>query len=73
MLSPKKVILGGGVMQQAQLFEMIRDEVRRNLNGYVSSEVLLNHLDSYIVPPGLGNRAGLVGALALGAEALRQG
>lgn len=72
MLSPKKVILGGGVMQQAQLFGMIRDQVRRNLNGYVSSEVLQNHLDSYIVPPGLGHRAGLIGALALGAEALRQ-
>ncbi|RUT31862.1 ROK family protein [Paenibacillus zeisoli] len=72
MLSPKKVILGGGVMQQAQLFGLIRDQVKYNLNGYVSSEVLLNHLDSYIVPPGLGNRAGLIGALALGAESLRQ-
>lgn len=71
MLSPKKVILGGGVMQQPHLLPMIRDEVRKNLNGYVSSEVILTNIDTYIVPPGLGNKAGLCGALALGVKALK--
>ncbi|AOZ94800.1 ROK family protein [Paenibacillus crassostreae] len=71
MISPKKVILGGGVMQQSHLFPMIREEVRRNLNGYVSAEAILNLIETYIVPPELGNSAGLCGALALGIEALR--
>jgi len=70
-ISPKKVILGGGVMQQGHLFPLIREEVRRNLNGYVQAEALLDGIDEYIVPPGLGQLAGLTGALALGIDALR--
>ncbi|TYP74791.1 ROK family protein [Paenibacillus methanolicus] len=70
LLSPKKVILGGGVMQQEHLFPLIREEVKRNLNGYVSAAAILDRIDNYIVPPGLGNNAGLSGSLALGVEAL---
>lgn len=69
--SPEKVILGGGVMQQSQLFPLIRDAVKENLNGYVSASEILDHIDEYIVPPGLGQQAGLCGALALGLAALR--
>ncbi|ASA19850.1 ROK family protein [Paenibacillus donghaensis] len=69
LLSPHKIILGGGVMQQQQLFPLIRQAVLRNLNGYVSSSTILDHMDEYIVPPGLGQQAGLCGALALGLEA----
>ncbi|KIL36447.1 fructokinase [Cohnella kolymensis] len=69
MLSPKKVILGGGVMHQKQLFPMIRKEVQTQLNGYVSAEQIVNHIEDYIVPPGLGDNAGLCGALALGLKA----
>ncbi len=72
LLSPKKVILGGGVMHQQQLFPLIREKVSRNLNGYVASSVL-DDPDTYIVPPGLGDNAGLAGSLALGIEALKQG
>ncbi|GGG61528.1 ROK family protein [Paenibacillus radicis (ex Gao et al. 2016)] len=71
MLSPKKVILGGGVMHQLQLFPMIREEVRKQLNGYVSAKEIVSGLDSFIVPPGLGDNAGLSGSLALGLDALK--
>ncbi|RAP74659.1 ROK family protein [Paenibacillus montanisoli] len=70
LLSPKRVILGGGVMHQEHLFPLIREEVRKNLNGYVSAEAVLDGIDAYIVPPGLGDNAGLSGALALGLRAL---
>ncbi|PZD96260.1 fructokinase [Paenibacillus sambharensis] len=73
MLSPKKVILGGGVMHQQQLFPMIRKEAARLLNGYVSHPFLREGIDHYIVPPGLGDNAGLSGALALGLAAYKQG
>ncbi|OKP88242.1 ROK family protein [Paenibacillus sp. P32E] len=66
LLSPHKIILGGGVMQQLQLLPLIRQAVLRNLNGYVSSSTILQHIDEYIVSPGLGQQAGLCGALALG-------
>jgi len=64
-LSPKRIILGGGVMEQRQLFPLIRREAQRLLNGYVRSPVILRDIDTYIVPPGLGKRAGVLGALAL--------
>lgn len=70
LLSPHKIILGGGVMQQPQLYPLIREAVRRNLNGYVSSNTILDHMDEYIVAPGLGQQAGLCGALALGLTAM---
>lgn len=72
LLSPKKVILGGGVMKQKHLFPIIREEVRKNLNGYVHAKEILDDIDHYIVPPGLGDHAGLCGALALGLAALEE-
>ncbi|MDX9863589.1 MAG: ROK family protein [Anaerolineaceae bacterium] len=65
VLSPQRIILGGGVMQQAHLFPLIREKVKASLNGYVQSPAILEEIDAYIVPPGLGNRAGVLGALAL--------
>jgi fructokinase len=64
-LSPRRIILGGGVMGQAQLFPMVRAEVLQLLNGYVQSPMILEHIETYIVPPGLGGRAGVLGAIAL--------
>lgn len=61
-LSPERIILGGGVMEQPQLFPMVRRKVVNYLNGYVQSPSILRDIDSYIVPPGLSNRAGVLGA-----------
>lgn len=64
-LSPQRIILGGGVMSQSLLFPLIRREVQNLLNGYVQAPAILQHIDTYIVPPALGGRAGVLGALAL--------
>ncbi|ARA94375.1 fructokinase [Rhodothermaceae bacterium RA] len=72
-LSPQRVILGGGVMHQTHLFGSIRTRVQQILNGYVQAPALLDEIDAYIVPPGLGDRAGVLGALALAQEAVEQG
>ncbi|MFC3881996.1 ROK family protein [Bacillus songklensis] len=64
ILSPKKIIMGGGVMKQKQLFPLIYQQLATMLNGYVQVEQLA-HINEYIVSPGLGNNAGLCGALAL--------
>jgi fructokinase len=68
ILSPQKIILGGGVMKQTQLFPLIRQNVQDLLNGYVE----LPDLESYIVPPGLGDNAGITGALVLAYEIERE-
>jgi fructokinase len=65
ILSPQRIILGGGVMQQRQLFPLVRRRVQELLNGYLSAPAILDQIDDYIVPPGLGDRAGVLGAIAL--------
>jgi fructokinase len=64
-LSPQRILLGGGVMQQSHLFKMIRKEFAELLNGYVRHRDILDHLDEYIQPPRLGDEAGILGALVL--------
>lgn len=65
-LSPEKIILGGGVMKQTQLFPMIRTEFSKLLNDYVQTP----DLNDYIVPPSLKDDAGITGCLILAQKAL---
>ncbi len=68
-LSPQRIIMGGGVMDQEHLFPLIHQKVQTLLNGYVQSPAILEQIDQYIVPPGLGNKAGVLGAIALAEQA----
>ncbi len=65
LLSPQRIILGGGVMHQRQLFEQIQHEVVQTLKGYIQADAITAHSDTYIMPPGLGDRSGAIGALEL--------
>ena len=69
LYSPDKIIIGGGVMHQDNLFQMVRDEVKKNLNGYIHSDMVEGNLENYIVPPMLKDHAGLIGAIELGKRA----
>jgi fructokinase len=71
IISPQRIVLGGGVMKQDQLFPLIRAELVELLSGYIQSTEILENADQYVVPPGLGDRAGVLGALALGLEAVQ--
>jgi fructokinase len=70
--SPQRIVLGGGVMGQPHLFPMIHREVKALLNGYIQSEQILNRIEDYIVPTGLGGRAGVLGAIALAQQAVNK-
>lgn len=70
--SPEKIILWGGVMHQEQLFDLVRSETVKLLNGYVQSDLLLNHTDEYIVAPGLGDDPGIKGAIKLAIDAWKE-
>ncbi len=63
-VSPQKIVLGGGVMHQEHLFDLIRQYVKEMINGYIQSP-LIENLSEYIVPPALGDQAGIIGAYAL--------
>jgi fructokinase len=64
-ISPQRIILGGGVMQQMYMFSKIHPRVLEKLNDYASTPFLKNHLENFIVPPGLGQRSSVLGAIAL--------
>ncbi len=64
-LSPQRIVLGGGVMHRAFLFPLIRKVVQKELKGYLQHGSLAEAISEYIVPPGLGDQSGVMGALAL--------
>jgi fructokinase len=64
-LSPQRIILGGGVMEQRHLFPKIRTSLQEHLAGYLSASAVREEIDTYIVPPKLGSQAGVLGAIAL--------
>jgi fructokinase len=66
VLSPERIVIGGGVMKREGLVALVRREVVALLNGYV--EAAARH--GYITLPALGSQAGVLGAIAL-AEALQ--
>lgn len=70
-LSPKKVIIGGGVLKQQHLLPMVRRNVINILNGYLQINDIVNNIDSYIVSPVLGDNAGVCGGLALAKQLCR--
>ncbi len=72
LLSPKRIVLGGGVMHQAHLFPRIRSRTLELLGGYVAHPAILEKIDTFIVPPALGDNAGAVGSLLLAVNAIQK-
>ncbi|MEM7587227.1 MAG: ROK family protein [Acidobacteriota bacterium] len=69
ILSPQRLIFGGGVMQRSRLYELVRRGLRRSLAGYLQVPEITEHMDRYLVAPRLGARAGVCGAIALASRA----
>ena len=72
ILSPQKIVLGGGAAGATGLLPRVRQKTRELLCGYLSAAIYEGEMDDYIVPPGLGSRAGVLGAVAM-AQALAAG
>ena len=71
-LSPQRIVLGGGVMQHARLFAPIRTRAQHWLGGYIARHQVEDGIEHYIVPPGLDDRSGILGALLIAMEKDRQ-
>ena len=65
MLQPQRIILGGGVMHQEQLFPLIRQKVKNKINNYLITKELEN-MDEYIVPCSLNDKQGILGSFKIG-------
>ena len=72
LLSPKRIVLGGGVMHQLHLFPRIRRRTLELLGGYVAHPAILEQIDAFIIPPALGDNAGAVGSLLLAVNAIQK-
>lgn len=68
-LSPRRVVLGGGVMQQPTLLPRIQAALVEILNGYLDVPEIVSNVKEYVVASGLGQKAGLYGALVLAERA----
>ena len=69
ILSPEKIILGGGVLGNPHLLDLVRKETVRPLGGYIQVPEVTARIDSYIVLPELFPISGLIGAWLLGRDA----
>ncbi len=64
-VSPQRIVLGGGVMSHQRLFPAVRERLQHWLGGYIDRAEVQGEAEHYIVPPALGNRSGVLGALVL--------
>lgn len=71
VLSPQRIIIGGGVGSTPHLLTKIQKRTRGYINGYIQSDIILKNIESYIVSPGLRNRSGILGAIALAEQTLQ--
>lgn len=69
--SPERIVLGGGVMQRAPLLGLVRRRLAALIGGYLPAPELGERIEDYVVRPALGDRAGVLGAIALAADARR--
>lgn len=69
--SPKRIVLGGGVMHQKQLFPKIREKYREMLNHYVDTPYVKN-LNNYIVPYSLDDNQGIMGCIRIGLDEMER-
>jgi fructokinase len=67
ILSPQRIILGGGVMHQEHMMPLVREEVKRQLAGYIKTKEL-EDIEHYIVLPSLNDNQGIMGALKLAVD-----
>lgn len=71
VFSPERIVLGGGVMHQNQLFPLVRAKYRELMADYIRTKELQD-LDSYIVPYSLDDNQGIMGCLQLAVRAMQQ-
>ncbi|MGH2916736.1 MAG: ROK family protein [Solirubrobacteraceae bacterium] len=68
--SPQRIVAGGGVLARAPLLAAVRARLRELAGGYLRTPLLGEQVDSYLVAPALGERAGALGAIALAQDAV---
>ncbi len=64
-LCPERIVIGGGVLEHPTLLSRIREKAQARLTPYLPMSMLGIDMNTYIVPPYFGSKAGLCGATML--------
>jgi fructokinase len=65
VLSPERIVMGGGVAHHDGLLTLVQRDVLTLMNGYLEASAVSDDIADYITLPGLGLQAGVLGAIAL--------
>jgi fructokinase len=65
VLSPERIVLGGGVMREPRLLPLVHRKVSGLMNGYLDSASVGDGIADYVTLPRLGSRSGVLGGIAL--------
>ena len=69
---PERILLGGGLpTKRPQLLPKVRRMLVESLAGYGVAPSVAEQIERYVAAPGLGDRAGPLGSIALGLDALQ--
>jgi fructokinase len=68
VLSPQRIVLGGGLIRAPGLLPRVRERLVALIGGYLRSPAL-DDIERYVTAPALGERAGVLGAIALAQDA----
>ena len=68
VLSPGRLVLGGGVLHLPGLRQHVREDTARLLAGARPEHPASDPESTFIAAPELGDRAGVIGALTLAAD-----
>ena len=69
-LSPHRIVIGGGVAKAPAFHADVAVRMRHWIGGYVRAAALDS--DTFVVPPALGDRAGIAGGIALAQDMLER-
>ncbi len=71
VLSPQRIILGGGVMERPVMIEKVRAAFESDFSGYINTIERAGGIKSYLVRESHGGQSGLIGAFALASETMK--
>ena len=71
ILSPERIVLGGGVMKQPSLIPLVRQKFTELLAGYIRTKEV-EDVENYIVPASLNDNQGVMGCIGLALQAMQE-
>ena len=69
ILSPERIVLGGGVMKQPALLPLVREKFTELLAGYIRTKEVAD-VENYIVGASLNDNQGVMGCIGLALQAM---